>query len=87
MFLIQTLIEEMKAAGMKGQEIANDLGISNSMVSSYRHQHFSPSLNVAMRVYADKAIVLHPYNEDSLKYEIELDTKRRHSVYASRARD
>jgi len=87
MVLIQTLIQEMKDNGMKGHEIANDLGISNSMVSSYVCQNFSPSLNVAMRVYTDKGITLHPYNEESLKYEIELDTKRRHSVYANRTRD
>lgn len=84
MIFIQDLLKEMSDSGMKGIEIANELGISNSMVSSYKCQNFSPSLNVAMRVYSDKAIVLHPYSEDSLKYEIELDTKRRHDAYAKR---
>lgn len=71
MVLIQTLIDEMSAEGLKGYEIAEHLGVSTSMVSSYRRQGFDTSINVALKVYQEKKIVLHPFAEESLKYEIE----------------
>jgi len=67
---IKTLIEEMSAKGLKGYEIAERLGVSNSMVSSYTTQGFDASFNVAVKVYQDMKIVLHPFAEESLIYEI-----------------
>lgn len=66
---ISTLAED----GMHGADIAKKLGVSNSMVSSYKAGSFNPSITVAKKVYMDEGIIFHPFSEESLKYEIEKD--------------
>lgn len=51
-------------------ELAAKLQISLSMLSSYK-KSFNPSLEVAKRIYLADKITLHPFSEESLKYEIE----------------
>jgi len=51
-------------------ELKDKLGVSLSMLSSYK-KSYNPSLDVAKRVYLADNIVLHPYAEESLRYEIE----------------
>lgn len=51
-------------------ELKTKLGVSLSMLSSYK-KSYNPSLEVAKRVYKIDKVVLHPYAEESLKYELE----------------
>jgi len=69
---IQDLVKSKIEQGSKGFEIAKDLNISVPMVSSYKNYSYKPSLNVAKFVYANEGIVLHPFSEESLKYEIRI---------------
>lgn len=71
MIHIKPYIEELKESGMSHYEISEHLGVSVSMVSSYIHRNFDPSINVAIRVYLENNTVLHPFAEESLAYEIQ----------------
>ena len=51
-------------------ELKDKLGVSLSMLSSYK-KSYNPSLDVAKRIYAKDNVVLHPFAEESLKYELE----------------
>lgn len=53
------------------QQLANRLNISVAMLSSYKTQGYNPSISVAMIVYKLDNTVLHPFSEESLKFEIE----------------
>jgi len=64
---VATQLEELSSI-----ELRDKLGVSLSMLSSYK-KSYNPSLAVAKRVYLVDSIVLHPYSEASLKYEIEKD--------------
>ena len=70
MNFIKKYVEDKVASGMLGREIAIDLGISVMMVSQYKNWEYFPSIAVAKRVYTNEGIVLHPFSEESLKYEI-----------------
>lgn len=50
-------------------ELKDKLGVSLSMISSYK-KSYNPSLEVAKRVYKQDNIILHPFAEESLKYEL-----------------
>lgn len=50
------------------KELAENLGISISMLSAYK-KSYNPSLSVALAVYNKEGLVLHPFSEESLKYE------------------
>jgi len=67
---IKQYIENKFDEGLIGTEIAEQLGVSVSMISSYRNHKYNPSLKVAKTVYRDDNVVLHPYSEDSLKFEM-----------------
>lgn len=51
-------------------EVSHELGVSLSMLSSYKNQGYKPSISVAKRVYGLDGVVLHPFGEESLKLEI-----------------
>ena len=70
MTFIKDYLEE-KEKTFSNNEIAKQLGVSVAMISSYKRQGFYPSLRVAMRVYDLDGVVLHPFSEESLKYELE----------------
>lgn len=61
--------------GELGREIADSLGVSVSMVSSYKKGEYNPSLSVAKHVYKNEGIVFHPFSEAGLKLEIEKDKR------------
>ena len=63
-YILEKLEDETSA------ELSQRLMVSLSMLSSYKHQGFNPSLNVAMTVYMQEGIALHPFSEESLKFEI-----------------
>ena len=75
MQLIKDYVNSLVDEGIEGGEIAQKLGVSVSMVSSYKLHSYNPSLQVAKHVYETEGIVFHPFSEDSLKYEIEKDKK------------
>jgi len=50
-------------------ELAEKLGVSVSMISAYK-KSYNPSLAVAIRAYTADIVVLHPFAEESLKYEL-----------------
>lgn len=61
--------------GLMGHQVADLLGVSVSMVSSYKKGDYNPSLNVAKRVYQNEGIVFHPFSKDALELEIAKDKK------------
>ena len=70
MMFIKDLIEGMIEEGKNSYEVAEFLQVSVSMVSSYKLHKYNPSLTVAKTVYSKTEIVLHPFAEQSLKFEI-----------------
>ena len=61
--------------GQMGHQVAELLGVSVSMVSSYKRGDYNPSLNVAKHVYQNEGIVFHPFSKDALVLEIAKDKK------------
>lgn len=70
---IHEYVKERLDKGELGYQIADALGVSVSMVSSYKKGDYNPSLTVAKTVYRNEGIVFHPFSEDGLKYEISKD--------------
>ena len=69
--IITEYIKDLEKDGVKSNsQIAEVLGVSNSMVSAYRTGSYNPSLEVGTRVYKSRGVVLHPYSEESLNHEI-----------------
>lgn len=69
---IHTYIEQKLEDGMLNKDIAKELSLTPAMVGQYRLKRgYNPSLTVAKRVYTIDNIVLHPYSEESLQWEIE----------------
>lgn len=75
MNFIKDLILSMLEHDQSSYDIAGYLGVSVSMVSSYKLHNYNPSITVAKTVYTKSNIVLHPFSEESLKYEIAKDKK------------
>jgi ribosome-binding protein aMBF1 (putative translation factor) len=71
---IQDFIKAKVDNGESGADIAKQLQVSISMVSSYKHHDYKPSLFVAKTAYKNEGIVLHPFSKESLKKEIADDT-------------
>lgn len=69
MITIQDYVNE-SLNHITSQALQAKLGISASMVSAYK-KSYNPSLAVAITVYKLDKIVLHPFSEESLKYEIQ----------------
>lgn len=59
---------------IESTQLARELGISVSMLSSYK-KSYNPSLEVAKKVFKRDGIVLHPFAEESIKYEIKKDIR------------
>jgi transcriptional regulator with XRE-family HTH domain len=72
---IKDYIAERLEGGDLGYVIAEALGVSVSMVSSYKLGGYNPSLSVAKTVYRQEGIVLHPFSEESLKVELSKDKR------------
>ena len=75
MRFISEYVISLTDTGIPGVEIAEKLGVSVSMVSSYKSGSYNPSITVAKRIYVDEGITFHPFSEDSLKFEILKDNK------------
>jgi predicted transcriptional regulator len=73
MYNIKQYIESKLESGKAGYEIAKLLGVSNGQVSSYKNGTGIASLTVAKTVYKIDQVVLHPFSEESLKFEIAKD--------------
>jgi predicted transcriptional regulator len=73
MFINEYLLSKINK-GDKVKDIAKSLDITPAMVGQYKlDRGYNPSLSVAKKIYLMDNVVLHPYSEDSLKYEIEKD--------------
>lgn len=72
---VQGYIKGKESDGLNTEEIAQCLGVSKGMVSSYRGADYKPSIRTAMYIYASEGIVLHPFAKESLEYEIKKDEK------------
>lgn len=59
-----------KLEDMKAIELSQILGTSVCMVTNYKKHKYNASLEVAKKVYKAEGIVLHPFSEASLKYEL-----------------
>lgn len=51
-------------------EVAEDLGISVPMISSYKTQGYNPSIKVAVKAFELDNIVLLPFSKEGLEHEI-----------------
>ena len=58
-----------KLEDITATELATILGTSTCMVTNYKKHKYNASLPVAKRVYKLEGVVLHPFSEDSLKWE------------------
>ena len=77
MVTIKQFVDLLQEQKMTNYDIAATLGTSVAMVSNYRNHKYNPSIDVAKRVYKYAQVTLHPFNEESLKYEIERDDKNK----------
>ena len=68
---IKELIDNLIEQGSNSYDVAEFLGVSVSMVSSYKLHSYNPSLTVAKTVYSKAKIALHPFAEESLKFELD----------------
>ena len=68
---IKEYIQKKREDGYTGQEIAEYLDISPGMVSSYKNGYY-PSLATALVIYEKDDIVIHPFSEEALKYELKI---------------
>ncbi len=74
MVFISDYIKDKLAKGMSNKDIANELDLTVAMVGQYRlRRGYNASLSTAKKVYTIDKIVLHPFSEESLKYEINKD--------------
>lgn len=72
---IKDWVKSKEESGMKQRDIALDLPVSHTMVGQYKNRGFLPSLQVAIAIYKNEGIVLHPYSEESIKYETKLGAR------------
>ena len=63
-YVLEQLVE------LDSQGLANKMGVSLSMLSAYK-KSYKPSLEVAKKVYLADKVILHPFSEESLKFETE----------------
>lgn len=74
---LEANIKQIRHQGGNGRisnrpDIAKLLGISKNYLNEYL-KGVLPSLKVAKAFYINTGLVLHPYSEESIKYEIEKD--------------
>ena len=68
---ISDYIQSKLDTGMANKEIAAELDLTVAMVGQYRLKRgYNASLSTAKKVYATDKVVLHPFSEESLKYEL-----------------
>jgi len=74
MLFISDYLKDKLATGMTNKDIANELDLTVAMVGQYRLKRgYNASLSTAKKVYTIDEVVLHPFSEESLKYEINKD--------------
>lgn len=65
------IAEVLEAEAMKAKDLAKELDLTAAMVGQYKlNRGYNPSLHVAKKIYLSRGVVLHPYSEESLKWEI-----------------
>ena len=74
MKFVKDYVEE-KLTNYTTTDVADMLGISISMITAYKRYDYNASLDVAKRVYELDGVVLHPFSEASIKFELSKDKK------------
>ena len=69
MLLVKDYVKNRLAYTTPAQ-VSKLMGVSTAMVSSYKNHSYMPSIEVAKKVYSIDGTVLHPFSEESLKFEI-----------------
>lgn len=64
---IQEYISKLEEEGNSNKDISIILGVSRSMVSSYKTQNYNPSLAVAIRVYKHSGDILFPFSKEGVE--------------------
>jgi len=72
---IADYVAQLVDKGIQGIEIAEKLGVSVSMVSSYKGGSYNPSITVAKRIFTTDGIVFHPFSKSGLQLEIAKDKR------------
>jgi len=72
--LIEDYLQELHDEGKPTKDLAKMLELTPAMISQYRLKRgYKPSITVAKRVYKITGLALHPFSEESLKYELEME--------------
>ena len=74
---IRTLLLKQKIAGKSSAQIAEDLGVTQAMVSIYKRHNYMPSLTTARIIYAIYGEVVFPFSKEAVSssgYGHEFDT-------------
>lgn len=74
---IRTLLLKQKIAGKSSAQIAEDLGVTQAMVSIYKRHNYMPSLTTARTIYAIYGEVVFPFSKEAVSssgYGHEFDT-------------
>jgi len=74
MLFISDYLKDKLSTGMTNKDIANELDLTVAMIGQYRLKRgYNASLSTAKKVYIIDKVILHPFSEESLKYEINKD--------------
>jgi transcriptional regulator with XRE-family HTH domain len=74
---IKTLLLKQKIAGKSSAQIAEDLGVTQAMVSIYKRHNYMPSLATARVIYNVYGEVIFPFSKEAVSsqgYGHEFDT-------------
>jgi len=71
--LVQDFVQSKIKEGCTPKEISKIMGVSVSMVTQYKKDHYYASLDTAKKVYKELGIALHPFGEANLQLEVEKD--------------
>lgn len=76
MLLVEDYVHNKLVAGFSPKEISDIMDVTTAMVTQYKlARGYKPSLRVAKTVYKVEGVVLHPFSEDSLKWELNNELK------------
>lgn len=70
MTTIQDFIKSLEGEGLNATAIALRLNVSQPMVSIYKKDNCNVNLNTALYIYKEFNVCVHPFAEESLKYEL-----------------
>ena len=76
MLLVEDYVHQKLVEGIPPRDIAKAMDVTTAMVTQYKlARGYKPSLRVAKTVYYNEGVVLHPFSEESLKWELDNERK------------